>query len=504
MFKTLHQSQKRMIIRSFVFVLLTLSTGNAPGWAATLTGRVFVQGAVPENPRISMDADPVCKSLHAGEVRDEKVILNADQTLQNSFVYIKEGATGDSIAPKTAVILDQIGCLYKPHVTGVQIGQPLSILNSDATLHNVHALGKNNPEFNLGMPIKGMKLEKTFFNSEVMVKFKCDVHPWMSAYVGVLKHPFFAVTGEDGRYEISGLPQGEYTVEAWHEVFGLQSQKIRVTDAETVNADFTFTSTTIRDEAAGIAVQVDKPMTGDLFDDSQALDVPRKDTGWWLPDNISLVGQKIDFLFYVILAITSVVFFGVQGVLIWFLIRYRHREGRKGYYTHGSKTVEIIWTVIPALILIVLAFMGQGIWVEAKTLPPNPPEMVNIRVQAEQFAWNIQYPGPDGKFDTADDIRNINQLHIPVKKPVRVTLTSIEKEDKPAVLHSFFLPELRVKQDVVPGMPIDVWFQAEKTGKYEIACAELCGLGHYRMKGFLSIHSEEGFDAWLKEQAMAQ
>lgn len=234
--------------------------------------------------------------------------------------------------------------------------------------------------------------------------------------------------------------------------------------------------------------------------DSAALDVPRKITGWWLPESISTFGPKIDFLFYLILGITGVLFFGVQGTLFYFLFRYRARPDMKGYYTPGSARVEIIWTLIPALILVALAFTGQHVWEEIKTFKPEGADVVRVRVEAEQYAWNIHYPGADGKFDTEDDIRNINQMHIPVDRPVRVTLTSVEKPGKPAVIHSFFLPEFRVKQDAVPGMAIDLWFQAVRTGKYEIACAEFCGLGHYSMRGFLFIHSQQGFENWLKQQ----
>ena len=472
-------------------------------FAATLSGKVVVEGTVPENPKINMDADPVCKSLHSGDVRAEKVVVNPNQTLRHAFVYVKEGASGTFTAPSAPAVLDQRGCMYQPHVLGMQTGQPLAIVNSDSTLHNVHALGQKNPEFNLGMPMQGMKLEKTFFNPEVMMRFKCDVHPWMGAYVGVLSHPFFSVTGEEGSFEIPNLPPGEYTLEAWHETYGTQMQKIQVSEGETKTVDFKFAPTQIADEATGVSIKTGTPTPIETFDDSAALNVPRKQTGFWLPESLSTFSQKVDFLFYVILWITGIVFFLVQGTLIYFIIRYRGREGAKGFYTHGNTKVEIVWTIIPAVILIVLALMGQGVWEEIKSTLPSGPETVHIRVQAEQFAWNIQYPGKDEKFDTADDIKNINQLHIPVGRPVRVTLTSIEKEDNPAVIHSFFLPEFRLKQDVVPGMAIDVWFEAKKTGKYEIACAEFCGLGHYRMRGFLAIHSPEGFEAWLREQAAA-
>lgn len=241
----------------------------------------------------------------------------------------------------------------------------------------------------------------------------------------------------------------------------------------------------------------------DDVEDQAALNLPRKPPSFWLPENISTFGPQVDSLFYAILIITGILFFAVQGFLIWFIFRYQASHHSKGFYTHGNPAVEIIWTVIPALILVALAFSGQKVWTEIKSYMPPQAEAVNIRVQAEQFAWNVQYPGPDGKFDTNDDIRTINQLHIPQGRPIRITLTSIEKEGKPAVIHSFFLPEFRLKQDVVPGMAIDVWFQATRTGKYEIACAEFCGLGHYRMKGFLSIHTPKGFDEWLKKQGAA-
>jgi len=141
-------------------------------------------------------------------------------------------------APAAPVVFDQKGCHYEPHVFGIQAGQPLEILNSDDALHNVHALPKNTQEFNLGMPIKGMKLTKTFTAPEVAVKIKCEVHPWMAAYAGVLDHPFYAVTGEDGSFSLKDLPPGEYVVEAWHEKYGTQTQTVKV--PETSEVSFTF------------------------------------------------------------------------------------------------------------------------------------------------------------------------------------------------------------------------------------------------------------------------
>lgn len=237
--------------------------------------------------------------------------------------------------------------------------------------------------------------------------------------------------------------------------------------------------------------------------DEQAVNLPVKRSGFWLPENISTVGGKIDSLFYFILILTGIIFLGVQGTLFYFIFKYRAGAHPKSHYTHGSKRAEIIWTLIPVLILTFLAFWGQRVWKEVKHVAADTADTVKIRVQAEQYAWNMQYPGADGLFDTEDDIRNINQMHIPAGKPVRVTLTSIAKEGAPAVIHSFFLPDFRIKQDVVPGMAIDLSFEAVRTGRYEIACAEFCGLGHYRMKGFLTIHTPEGYENWLKAEALS-
>ncbi|MBI4395243.1 MAG: cytochrome c oxidase subunit II [Candidatus Omnitrophica bacterium] len=484
---------------------------SSPLFAGNITGKALFDGAPGENPKIDMSADPVCKSLNPQTAVQERIVINPNGTLKNVFVYVKEGISQEFPVPSAPAVLDQQACTYHPRIQGMQANQKLQIINSDATLHNVHAFAKNSPEFNLGMPMKGMKLEKTFSNSEVMVKMKCDVHPWMAGYIGVLKHPFFAVTDEQGTFKIENLPPGEYTVEAWHETYGTKTQKITVADEAPQTGDFKFSSKEIVDEASGLTIKTGAPLSlpsplrgegkgeGE-FDDSAALNVPRPKTGWWLPANISTYGRDIDQLFYLILGITGFIFIGVQAALLYFLFRYRAREGVKATYTHGNKRLEIIWTAIPAVILIFLTIWSQRIWSEIKGSEP-PMGAIPIQIQAEQFAWNIQYPGLDGKFGTPDDVKTINQLHIPVGRPVRARLTSIGKDGKHPVIHSFFLPEFRLKQDVVPGMQIDVWFQATRTGKYEIACAEFCGLGHYRMRGFLSIHSPEGYEAWLKEQA---
>ena len=212
----------------------------------------------------------------------------------------------------------------------------------------------------------------------------------------------------------------------------------------------------------------------------------------WLPENVSTYGGEIDYLFYVIYYITGATFILVTVAMIAFLIMYRRREGRRAIYSHGNTTLEIIWTVIPAVILIVLSFMSQATW--AKIKAHVPPSDFAVRVTAKQFNWEILYPGPDGKFGTADDLSLENQLHVPVGKVVHVVLASKD------VIHSFFLPNLRLKQDTVPGRDILAWFEATKAGKYEMPCAELCGFGHSGMKGWLYVHTPEDYAKWAKEQ----
>jgi hypothetical protein len=142
------------------------------------------------------------------------------------------------------VVLDQKGCRYTPHVLGVQVGQPLEVLNSDPTLHNVHALPTANREFNTGQPLAGMKHTHRFSTREVMVPFKCDVHPWMRAFIGVLDHPYFGVTTADGTFRLEGLPPGTYTVEAWHETLGMQTQSVTIGAKESRDVAFSFKSPT--------------------------------------------------------------------------------------------------------------------------------------------------------------------------------------------------------------------------------------------------------------------
>ena len=205
-----------------------------------VSGKATLEGDAPKQRRLRMDADPVCAGSHDGPVLAEEVVVGENGGLQNVFVYVKDGLSGDFPAPSDPVVLDQKGCKYSPHVVGVQVGQPLQILNSDKTLHNVHGMPKTNAGFNFAMPKFVKKKDHQFDSVETMVAVKCDVHPWMSSYIGVVPHPFFAVTGPDGTFEIDGLPPGEYTLEAWQEKLGTQEGKVTVAADGTATVDFTF------------------------------------------------------------------------------------------------------------------------------------------------------------------------------------------------------------------------------------------------------------------------
>ncbi|MBI4228066.1 MAG: carboxypeptidase regulatory-like domain-containing protein [Candidatus Omnitrophica bacterium] len=214
------------------------ATAAATG-SATITGKVVLQGAAPAPVKIKMEADPVCQQQHTEAAHTQQIVAEHGG-LRYAFVYVKEGVAGGAPAPTTPAVFDQVGCLYAPHVLGVQVGQPVEIRNSDPTLHNVNAKPTQSTPFNLAMPMKGMKITKTFAKREIMVPVKCNVHPWMQAYIGVVDHPFFAVSAADGSFTITGLPAGTYTLEAWHETLGAQTQTVTVADGGTASTTFTF------------------------------------------------------------------------------------------------------------------------------------------------------------------------------------------------------------------------------------------------------------------------
>jgi cytochrome c oxidase subunit 2 len=212
---------------------------------------------------------------------------------------------------------------------------------------------------------------------------------------------------------------------------------------------------------------------------------------WWLPENVSTYGGEIDRLFHLIYWITGGTFVLVFVTLLVFLVVYRDRPGRQARYTHGSTPLEIAWTIVPALILVVLTFLSVPAWSRIKM--QMPPTDIVIQVTAKQFNWQFTYPGPDGKFGTADDKTMLDEMHVPTGKPVRVNLRSQD------VIHSFFVPQFRMKQDAVPGREIAQWFEVTKPGKYELPCAELCGFGHSGMKAWVYVHTPEEYAKWLAE-----
>jgi len=216
----------------------------------------------------------------------------------------------------------------------------------------------------------------------------------------------------------------------------------------------------------------------------------------WFPENISTFGGDVDSIFYFIFYITAFWFVLTEGILIYFLLRYRRRPGQRAAYVTGEKVSQLAFLLIPLAIVFVLDIWidlrGANVWARIKGNPPASD--IVVRVTGKQFNWEFTYPGPDGKFDTEDDLKLDNSLHIPVGKVVHVILTSRD------VIHSFFLPHLRLKQDVLPGREIRAWFEATKPGEYEIPCAELCGFGHSGMDGTLYVHTPEDYQNWLKEQ----
>jgi plastocyanin len=209
--------------------------------AGTVSGTIKYEGAVPKLKPVQMGADPGCAAKHSTPPQSELLVLGEGNTMGNIFVRVKSGLPSKKYpAPSEAAVLDQEGCRYDPHVLGVMVGQKLRILNSDGLMHNVHALPEINKQFNMAMPKSRTEAIHTFTKAEGMFKIKCDVHPWMGAWVAVVPHPFFDVTGVDGKYTISNLPAGTYEIEIWHERLEKQTQKVTVGDSDTTTLDFTM------------------------------------------------------------------------------------------------------------------------------------------------------------------------------------------------------------------------------------------------------------------------
>lgn len=216
----------------------------------------------------------------------------------------------------------------------------------------------------------------------------------------------------------------------------------------------------------------------------------------WLPENVSTYGADVDAIIALIWYTTFVwlvLTFGAIGLL---LVLYRRRAGQRAAYVKGERLREAVWVLVPVAVVLVidlwLDFSGAPVWAKVKL--ERPPAALTIQVTGKQFSWEVVYPGPDSRFGTADDRLFLDELHVPVNRAVHVVLRSKD------VVHSFFLPNFRLKQDMVPGRDIEGWFQATKPGTYELPCAQLCGFGHSGMKGYLYVHSEEEYERWVREQ----
>ena len=241
----------------------------------------------------------------------------------------------------------------------------------------------------------------------------------------------------------------------------------------------------------------------------------RQTSVWWLPRNVNMFGHEIDFIFYVILWLTGVTAVAVFSVMIYFLVKYRARPGVPAIHSHGNNALEVIWTTIPVFIFLALAIYGNEQWTQMRLRTP-PADALPVAVVGEQFGWNVRYPGPDGKLgkmvaskvgkdnpfgidpadpEGLDDFTTYNDIVFPLNRPVRLYLGSKD------VIHAFYVPEFRLYQDMVPGRVYDfVWLKAEATGNFQLACNQLCGQGHYKMFGKLSVVEEADYQTWVKSK----
>ncbi len=251
--------QVRIVLLCFALAGLNWACGSKPGRAnrslprvkpaaidasmvSKVTGTIFFHGDPPHLPPILMDKDPACVKLYHGQrahVVDGEV--NSNGTLPNVFVYVEKGGEQYVFTPPTQpAVLDQQGCMFKPHVLGLMVGQVLEVKNSDPTTHNVHTLAKNNPQWNISQVPGAPPLEERFLHPEIMVPLACSQHPWMTCYLGVTSNPFYAVTGSEGTYALKGLPPGAYTIAAWTATFGTKRRQTTVGPKQTIKLNFTF------------------------------------------------------------------------------------------------------------------------------------------------------------------------------------------------------------------------------------------------------------------------
>lgn len=240
------KKQSPLLFATFFLTALTLCVFTVPGYgrpagsASSLKGEVKFDGTAPKAMRIDMSADPLCAKAHSTPISTEDVVVGSGGGLENVVVYVSDGlASHDFQPPQEPVTLEQKGCQYQPHVVAMQANQKLNIVNADDTTHNIHPSPNNNREFNMTQP-HGMPLDHTFAREEVAIPVKCNVHPWMKGYIAVLKHPYFAVTDKNGGFELKNLPPGTYTITAWQEKLGTQTQKVTIGSGESKTIEFTF------------------------------------------------------------------------------------------------------------------------------------------------------------------------------------------------------------------------------------------------------------------------
>ncbi len=216
------------------------ASGSPADGGSSLKGEVKFEGTAPKPTRIDMSQDPLCAKAHPTPATTEDIVVGGNSGLENVVVYVSDGLTTHSFQPpQQPAMFEQKGCQYKPHVLAMQASQKLDIVNSDETTHNIHPSPNNNREWNMTQP-HGTPLEQTFTREEIAIPVKCNVHPWMKGYIAVFKHPYFAVTDKSGHFEIKGLPPGNYTITAWQEKLGTQTQKITVAAGEAKSLDFNF------------------------------------------------------------------------------------------------------------------------------------------------------------------------------------------------------------------------------------------------------------------------
>jgi cytochrome c oxidase subunit 2 len=214
--------------------------------------------------------------------------------------------------------------------------------------------------------------------------------------------------------------------------------------------------------------------------------------GWWMQPEVSTFGGDVDSLFFLILWMVTFFFVLTEVLLFWFVWRYSKKDGSKAVHTHGSHKLEMLWTAVPAGLLVLIAFMQMSTWADMRFKGSFPEGEPVAHVWASQFDWRFQYPGPDGVFGTMDDLESPFEFVVPVGEPVKITLHSRD------VIHSFSVPAFRLKQDAMPGMAIPVWFEAEETGEFDLVCMELCGWGHYKMAGKVRVVSREEYESYLQ------